>query len=121
MRKPLTLLCALLLSGAAHAAGLTVEEYTNDPIALLDETGRLLQRVPRAELPPTPLAAQQWNEDMELVQVEIAGRPVWLDGVDVRLSEGKTVPMPCAALPRAKADGATNLSTIGYGAGCARN
>ncbi len=121
MRKPLTLLCALLFSGVSQAAALTVEEYTNDPIALLDEAGRLLQRVPRAELPPTPLATQRWNEDMDLVQVEIGGRAVWLDTMDVRLSEGKVVPMPCASLPKGKPEGATNLSTIGYGAGCARN
>ena len=121
MRTPLTLLCALLLSSTSYAAGLTVEQYTNDPIALLDAEGRLLKKVARSELPATALAAQQWNDDLELVQVEVAGQLVWLDGVDVRLSQGKTVPMPCAALPKARAESATNLSTIGYGAGCAKN
>lgn len=121
MRKPLVLLFALLFGGISHATELTVEEYTSDPIALLDEQGRLLKKVSQAELPATPLLARQWNDDLELVQVEIAGQLVWLDGVDVRLSQGKTVPMPCAALPRARAESATNLSTIGYGAGCAKN
>ncbi|EXF45181.1 hypothetical protein BAY1663_02393 [Pseudomonas sp. BAY1663] len=118
MHKPFALLCGLLFSGIGHAAELAVVQYVSDPVALLDETGRLLHKQPRAELPPPPLAALQWNEELELVQVEIGGQRVWLDGVDVRLNEGKTVPMPCARLPRGKAESATNLSTIGYGAGC---
>ena len=118
MHKPFIVLFSLLLGGIGHAAELAVVQYVSDPVALLDETGRLLRKQPRTELPATPLAALQWNEDLELVQVEIDGQRVWLDGVDVRLNEGKTVPMPCARLPRGKAESATNLSTIGYGAGC---
>src|SRR5690606_25904148 len=119
MHKPFIVLFGLLLGGIGHAAELAVVQYVSDPVALLDETGRLLRKQPRTELPATPLAALQWNEDLELVQVEIDGQRVWSDGGDVRLRGGKGVTIACARLPRGKAESASHLCTSGYGAGCA--
>ncbi|BAU75767.1 hypothetical protein [Metapseudomonas furukawaii] len=114
------LLLATLATQAALASPPVVEAFLADPVAVLDEQGKLQREVARQELPGQPLTVLQYNEDLELVQVELSGQKIWLDTVDLRLNPSKIVKLPCQKLPTSQATDQHNNSTIGFGAGCSQ-
>jgi hypothetical protein len=116
-RAAISLLVAVF-SQAVWAAAPTVEAFLADPIALLDEQGKLERELPLKDAPKNPLPVLQYNEALELVQIELAGRKVWLDTMDLRLNPSKMVKLPCQKMPGSKAADSQNNSTIGFGAGC---
>ena len=120
MNKTCLFLLAALLSHASQAATQTVEAFLADPVAVLDEQGKLEREVALSDIPPNPLPVLQYNEELELVQVELAGKKVWLDTMDLRLNPSKVVKLPCQKLPTSQAQDQQNNSTIGFGAGCSK-
>ncbi|MGF6693967.1 hypothetical protein M2318_004051 [Metapseudomonas resinovorans] len=120
MNKTCLFLLSALVSHASLAATPTVEEFLADPVAVLDEQGKLEREVALSEVPPNPLPVLQYNEELELVQVELAGKKVWLDTMDLRLNPSKLVKLPCQKMPTSQAQDQQNNSTIGFGAGCSK-
>jgi len=118
MTRAAILLLSVMFSQLAWSATPTVEAFLADPIALLDEQGKLEREMPLKDAPKTALAVLQYNEALELVQVEMAGRKVWLDTMDLRLNPSKLVKLPCQKMPGSKTADSQNNSTIGFGAGC---
>lgn len=118
MTKAAALLLTALFSQAAWSAAPTVEAFLADPVALLDEQGKLEREMPLKDAPKTALPVLQYNEALELVQVEMAGKKVWLDTMDLRLNPSKMVKLPCQKMPGSKVADSQNNSTIGFGAGC---
>ena len=120
MNKTCLFLLTALLSHTSLAATQTVEAFLADPVAVLDEQGKLEREVALSEIPPNPLPVLQYNEELELVQVELAGKKVWLDTMDLRLNPSKVVKLPCQKMPTSQAQDQQNNSTIGFGAGCSK-
>jgi hypothetical protein len=118
MNRTAILLLTALFSQAALSATPTVEAFLADPVALLDEQGKLERELPLKDVPTKPLPVLQYNEALELVQVELSGKKVWLDTMDLRLNPSKLVKLPCQKMPSSQAADSQNNSTIGFGAGC---
>jgi hypothetical protein len=118
MTRTTVLLLAILFSPAVLSATPTVEAFLADPVALLDEQGKLERELPLKEAPTKPVPVLQYNEALELVQVELSGKKVWLDTMDLRLNPSKLVKLPCQKAPAGNPTDKQNNSTIGYGAGC---
>ncbi|KXJ30342.1 MULTISPECIES: hypothetical protein [Pseudomonas] len=108
----------LVVSLELQAAPLTVVAIESDPLSLLDPLGKPLGSLSRDRLPQLPLPVLSTNE-LDLVEVQLDGRRVWLDRMDVRLNQGAEVKMPCAKLASGTADRSSG-ATLGYGAGCAK-
>lgn len=120
MNKFFAFMLSALVSHACLAASPTVEEFLADPVAVLNEQGKLEREIALSEAPPGPLPVLQYNEDLELVQVELEGKKVWLDTMDLRLNPSKIVKLPCQKMPTSQAQDHQNNSTIGFGAGCSK-
>ncbi|MCH4878880.1 hypothetical protein EQV97_15995 [Pseudomonas sp. TMW22090] len=118
MTRSAVFLIAVLFSQAALSATPTVEAFLADPVALLDEQGKFEREMALKDAPKNPLPVLQYNEALELVQVELAGKKVWLDTMDLRLNPSKIVKLPCQKMPSSLAADSQNNSTIGFGAGC---
>lgn len=118
MKKTSLFMLAALVSHTSFAAVPVVEEILADPFSILDAQGKLQQELPLSQAPKTSLPILQYNEDMELVQVELGGKNVWLDTMDLRMNPSKIVTMPCQKMPTSQASDLQNNSTIGYGATC---
>ncbi|MHC8409027.1 hypothetical protein ACYZTR_02350 [Pseudomonas sp. Hz4] len=118
MTRTAALLLTALFSQAAWSATPTVEAFLADPIALLDAQGKLERELPLKDAPKNALPVLQYNEALELVQIELAGQKVWLDTMDLRLNPSKLVKLPCQKMPSSKIADSQNNSTIGFGAGC---
>jgi hypothetical protein len=120
MTKAAVLLFAAFFSQVALSATPTVEAFLADPVSLLDEQGKLQRELPLKDVPKNPLQILQYNEALELVQVELSGQKVWLDTMDLRLNPTKVVKLPCQTMPASLKADSQNNSTIGFGAGCNR-
>ena len=116
MTRSTFMLLAALFSPACLAT--TVDAFLADPIALLDAQGAPLGELPLKDAPKQPLQVLNKNDKLELVQVELAGNKVWLDTLDLRLSDGKVVTIPCESLSNSQKQDTQNASTIGFGSGC---
>ncbi|MBD1555111.1 hypothetical protein [Pseudomonas typographi] len=118
MTKPLAVLIIVLLTQGAFAAPAkpTVEAFIGDPIAILDAQGNVEGEMPLRDAPKGPLPILQYNEAIDLVQVELAGKKVWLDTLDLRMNPTKIVTLSCQEMKPGSPDKENN-STIGYG-GC---
>ncbi|MBD8595871.1 MULTISPECIES: hypothetical protein [unclassified Pseudomonas] len=112
------LLLAALCSPSVLAT--TVDAYEADPLTLLDEHGKSQGRLPVKDAPKPPLQVLATHPNLDQVQVELGGRKVWLDTMDLRLSEGKIVTTPCESLPISQKADTRNASTIGFGSGCSK-
>lgn len=119
MIKTSLFLLSALFSQSLFAAPV-VDAFLTDPITVLDEQGKSQREVARSGLPKT-LPILQYNKDLDLVEVELAGQKVWLDTMDVRVSPPlNVVKLPCQKLSSSQADDHQNNSTIGFGAGCSK-
>lgn len=116
MNKTLALLFTLLFTQAAAAAQ-TVEAFLADPIAVLDQQGKLQREILRKDAPKVPLQVLSYNEALDLVQVDLNGQKVWFDALDLRLNPTKVVKMGCLDMKAGQPESKENNSTIGYG-GC---
>ena len=116
MTRSTFLLLAALCSPGVFAA--TVEAFEADPLTLLDAHGKSQGTLALKDAPKLPLPVLESNPNLELVQVELGGRKVWLDTMDLRLSEGKIVTTPCERLSNSQKADTRNASTIGFGSGC---
>ncbi|EIK94544.1 hypothetical protein PMM47T1_21673 [Pseudomonas sp. M47T1] len=116
MNKTIALFFALLFSQAA-AATQVVEGFLADPVEILDSLGKHAGEMARKDAPKGPLPVLQYNESLDLVQVELAGKPVWLDTEDLRMNPTKVVKLACKEVPIGKGEGKENPSSLGYG-GC---
>ncbi len=108
---------SLIVSLDLQAASLAVIAIESEPLSLLDQHGKPLGNLTRDRLPALPLPVLATNE-LDLVEVQLEGKRVWLDRMDIRLNQGEEVSMPCAKLASGTAD-RSNGATLGYGAGCA--
>ncbi|MBF8744583.1 hypothetical protein ACLUS7_09775 [Enterobacterales bacterium BD_CKDN230030183-1A_HGKHYDSX7] len=118
MRKTALFLFAALLSQNLFATPM-VEAFLEDPLPILDDQGKSLRDVARASLPKQAVQVLQYNKDLDLVQVDLAGEKVWLDTMSVRVAPPlNVVKLPCQKLTRSMAEDHQNNSTIGFGAGC---
>lgn len=118
MRKTYLFLLSALFSHSLLAAPM-VEAFLADPVAVLDDQGKPQRDVARASLPQQALPVLEYNKELDLVQVELAGQKVWLDTMDVRVNPPlNVVKLPCQKLPSNLADDHKNASTIGFGSGC---
>ena len=114
MNKTLALLFTLLFTPAALAAQ-TVEEFLADPVAVLDERGKLEREIPRKDAPKVPLTVLSYNEVLDLVQVDLGGKKVWFDPLDLRLNPTKIVKLGCDEMKAGQLESKENNSTISYG------
>lgn len=117
MNKTVALLFALLFSQAAAATTQVVEAFLADPVEILDNLGKHAGEMALKDAPKGPLPVLQYNESLDLVQVELAGKPVWLDTEDLRMNPTKAVKLNCKEIPTGKAASKENPSSLGYG-GC---
>ncbi|MBF8740403.1 MULTISPECIES: hypothetical protein [Pseudomonas] len=119
MNKASLFLMSALFSQSLLASPI-VDAFLADPVTVLDDQGRLQREVARNGLPQT-LPVLQYNKELDLVQVELAGQKVWLDTMDVRVSPPlNVVKLPCQKLSSSQADDHQNNSTIGFGSGCSK-
>ncbi|AHD12226.1 hypothetical protein C163_00285 [Pseudomonas sp. FGI182] len=120
MSKTFLFLFSALFSHSLFAAPM-IEAVIDDPLPVLDEQGKALRDVARSSLPKQAIEVLQWNKELDLVQVDLAGEKVWLDTMSVRVNPPlNIVTMPCQKLSTNLADDHQNNSTLGYGAGCAK-
>lgn len=119
MIRPAAVLIAVLLSQSCAAAVANVEAFLSDPISVLDDQGKVEREMARKDAPTQSLPVLQYNEALELVQVDLAGQKVWLDPIDLRINPPlKVVKMPCEKLSGSDKSAEKNHSTIGFGEGC---
>jgi hypothetical protein len=119
MTRTAVLLLAALFSQGAFCAAPMVEAFQADPIPLFDEQGKQEGTLARKDAPPTPIPALQYAEATDQVQIELAGKKVWLDAQDVKLNPPpSTVTIPCVSMSKGGATDKQNNSTMGFGAGC---
>ncbi|WDY58126.1 hypothetical protein [Pseudomonas sp. PSKL.D1] len=120
MNKISLFLLSALFSQCMFAASM-IEAYVDDPLPILDAQGKPLREITRANLPKQNLEVLQWNKELDLIQVDLAGEKVWLDTMSVRVNPPLYVSsMPCQKLSTSLAEDHQNNSTLGYGAGCAK-
>ncbi|WP_336334966.1 hypothetical protein [Pseudomonas putida] len=120
MSKTFLFLFSALFSHSLLAAPM-IEAFTDDPLPVLDEQGKPLRDIARNSLPRQAIEVLQWNKELDLVQVDLAGEKVWLDTMSVRVNPPlNIVTMPCQKLSTSLSDDHQNNSTLGYGAGCAK-
>jgi hypothetical protein len=121
MSKTFLLLFSLLFSHSLLAAGPMVDAFLQDPVPVLDDQGKSLRDVARANLPKQALPVLQYNKELDLVQVDLGSEKVWLDPMTVRVNPPlNVVKLPCQKLSSSLAEDHQNNSTIGFGAGCAK-
>ncbi|MFC6339225.1 hypothetical protein GIR22_18835 [Pseudomonas sp. CCM 7891] len=119
MNRTLFVLLAALFSQPAWAETHSIKAFLADPVAVLDEQGKQQRDLPRKDAPTQPVPVLQYNQALDLVQVELAGQKVWLDTMDLRIEPPlNVVELPCDKLPKSQAKDSHNKSTIGFGAGC---
>ncbi|MGG5288299.1 hypothetical protein [Pseudomonas shirazensis] len=117
MRKTSLFLLSVLFSPSLLAAPM-VEAFLGEQITVLDDQGGIQREVASASLGKQPLPVLQYNKDLDLVEVELAGQKVWLDPLQLRINPPlNMVKMPCEKLPTTLASDHKNNSTMGYG-GC---
>ena len=117
MTRTTFLLLAALCSPGVFAA--TVEAFEADPLTLLDAHGKSQGTLALKDAPKPPLPVLESNPNLELVQVELGGRKVWLDTMDLRIEPPlNVVDLPCQGLTKSQTKDSRNNSTIGFGAGC---
>ncbi|MEN5033473.1 hypothetical protein [Pseudomonas sp. TWI929] len=120
MNKTFLFLLSALFSHSLLAAPM-IEDFIDDPLPVLDEQGKQLRDVARNSLPKHAIEVLQWNKELDLVQVNLAGEKVWLDTLSVRVNPPlNVVTMPCQKLTSSQSDDHQNNSTLGYGAGCSK-
>lgn len=117
MNKVIVMLLAAVFSQAAAAAAQTVEGFLADPVAIMDAQGKQVGELPLKDAPKPPLPVLQYNEGLDQVQVELAGKLVWLDTQDLRMNPTKVVKLGCKDMKTGLPASKENNSTIGYG-GC---
>ncbi|MCQ2995050.1 hypothetical protein ALP94_02846 [Pseudomonas savastanoi pv. glycinea] len=119
MTRVAAFLLTALFSQFALSAGSNVEGFLSDPLEVFDEQRNYLRDLPKKDAPTKPIPVLQYNEALDLVQVELAGQKVWLDNQDLRVNPPLNgVDLPCQKLQPGKSTDSQNNSTMGYGAGC---
>jgi hypothetical protein len=121
MTRFAALLLTVFFGQVALADTPLVEAFLEDPVELLDDQGKLQRELALKDAPTKPLPILQYNEALDLVQVELTGQKVWLDSQNLRVNMPlNVVNFPCQKLPVGKASDSQNNATMGYGAGCNR-
>ncbi|SDV07374.1 hypothetical protein [Pseudomonas mucidolens] len=119
MTKTLIVLLVVLFSQEVRADAHTIQAFLADPVAVLDEQGKLQREIAQKDAPKQPVPVLHYNQALDLVQVELAGQKVWLDPMDLRIEPPFHVTdLPCQQVPKSLASDSHNKSTLGYGAGC---
>ncbi len=115
---------AVLSLGASAAsaedfAALEVTGYVNDPLAEFSANGDFLGEIPKANMPrPDQLRVLNGDDDLGLIQVQLADRSVWIDRADVELSRLKRPNAECTGLKIARPADSSALSAMGVGDDC---
>ncbi|MGH8389257.1 MAG: hypothetical protein ACRESJ_27875 [Pseudomonas sp.] len=92
--------------------------YLRDSVELLDNQGKVQRAVPSVSL-PRQAPVLSYDQELDLVQVEVSGQKVWLDSMTVRVEPPlHVVDLPCEKLIQNQAEDQQNNATIGFGAGC---
>ncbi|AFJ58788.1 MAG: hypothetical protein A2W79_27235 [Pseudomonadales bacterium RIFCSPLOWO2_12_60_38] len=119
MNRSLIVLLAALFTQGAWAETHSIKAFLADPVTVLDEQGKQQRELAKKDAPTQPLPVLQYNQALDLVQVELAGQKVWLDTMDLRIEPPlNVVDLPCQGLTKSQAKDSRNNSTIGFGAGC---
>lgn len=120
---PRAALLGLLLLSSASWAGepLKIVGYPLQKLAMYDASGEFLGDIERERLPVPEVLVEHYDEDKSLLLIRVEGREVWLDPLDVKLNQGKTVAYDCrkVAETSAKADSQTK-AVMGYSESCAQ-
>ncbi|MNG08196.1 hypothetical protein D3C84_915360 [compost metagenome] len=98
---------------------LKIVEYPLEKLALYDEQGEFLGDIGREELPPPEVRVLSYDEDKNLILIALADRQVWLDPLDVKLNQGKSVAFDCRKVAETSlvADNKTK-AVMGYSESC---
>ncbi|AZF29803.1 MULTISPECIES: hypothetical protein [unclassified Pseudomonas] len=119
MNRSLIVLLAAVFTQGAWAETHSIQAFLADPVTVLDEQGKPQRELAKKDAPTQPMPVLQYNQALDLVQVELAGQKVWLDTMDLRIEPPlNVVDLPCLGLTKSQARDARNNSTIGFGAGC---
>lgn len=119
-----SILCSILLiifsvSSFANSEPLKILSYEVNPIAILDENARLIEKRDINLLPKPDVIVQVQNEDLDLVMIKDAtDQEIWLDTFDLKLNHGKAVNLDCYKLIKARPKDAQEAGTMGFGGAC---
>ncbi|HEY9043463.1 MAG TPA: hypothetical protein VIN66_14870 [Rheinheimera sp.] len=109
----------LNLSFAAASEPLKILSYVADPISILDESARLVEKRAAKLLPEPDVDVQAYNEDLDLVLIKTSdGEELWLDTFEIQLNQGKAVNLDCYKLLQAGVKDEKEAATFGFGADC---
>lgn len=117
-----TLLIGLLCSAPVWAQEpLKIIGYPLEKVALYDAQGEFLGDLPREQLPSPDVPVLSVDEDKNLILIALSDRQVWLDPLDVKLNQGKTVTLDCrkVAETSVKADNKVK-AVMGYSQACGK-
>ncbi|MFO2466144.1 hypothetical protein OOJ96_22540 [Pseudomonas sp. 15FMM2] len=119
MNRTLIVLLGALFSQCVQAETHIIKQFLADPVVILDEQGKLQREIAQKDAPTQPVPVLQYNQALDLVQVELTGQKVWLDPMDLRIEPPFNITtLPCQQVPKSLASDSNNKSTLGYGAGC---
>jgi len=112
----------LLCSASAWAQEpLKITGYPLEKVALYDEQGEFLGDMSRDQLPVPDVQVISFSEAKNLLLIAVGERQVWLDPLDVKLNQGKTVAFDCRKVAETSllADSKTN-AVMGYSKACGK-
>lgn len=121
MRK--TLLIGLLLCSASTWAQepLKIIGYPLEMVALYDAQGEFLGDLARDQLPPPEVQVLSFDEEKNLILIALADRQVWLDPLDVKLNQGKTVAFDCRKVAATSMQADSKVKAVmGYSQACGK-
>lgn len=88
-------------------------------MALYDAQGEFLGDLPRDQLPPPEVQVLSFDEDKSLILIALADRHVWLDPLDVKLNQGKTVAFDCRKVAETSMQADSKVKAVmGYSQAC---
>ena len=103
----------------ANEEPLKILSYEVDPIPVLDENARLIEKRNVKALPRPDVEVQATNEELDIVMIKDAdGKDIWIDTFDVKLNHGKVVNLDCYKLIKANPKDAQEAGTMGFGSKC---
>lgn len=95
--------------------------YPLETVALYDEQGEFLGDMSRDQLPVPEVPVISFSEEKNLLLIAVGEHQVWLDPLDVKLNQGKTVAFDCRKIAETSllADSKTN-GVMGYSKACGK-
>ncbi|WDE11051.1 hypothetical protein [Thalassomonas haliotis] len=121
MKKWTLPLLTILLNTHAFAEkkAIEIENYQINPIDIFDADGNPLKEVNTKTLPKPNVTVLASNDELGIVKIlDLQGKEIWLDTLDLKMNIGKTVSLPCVKLAMNLPEDNTRTGTSGFGSAC---